>query len=1120
MAIRPDVTEPAATPARAGPAVAVFALAAAVVLATLIVPASPWALLALLVALPMQIAGAAWTLGHRAEDSPWRVLRRRGVRIFLLTSASAVVLAALLAWPTWQLLLRPSLGYTLLASIAVAVAGLLIGRHWAAPLLPAIDPPLPTGRPARWRALLAESRRLTQEDPSAARGLLAAVVWLLLLVGVLGLGLGGEWLGAHRIHALAGWSLLLAPFLCCVLVALVEPARLASARTPVDPELPAVSTAADAELALPAGLDPTARLYATARTGRVELALEELQQIGADPHALPDPGQRDQRTLPMLAAVLPDLRLLRALIARGVDLNRRHGGLTPLLAATRDSLRGRPEAVMTLLANGADPRVADGEGRSPLHFAALLADPEIAALLLDAEADIDACNRDGYSPLGVACAAGNWRMARFLLERRARPEPASGQPALLAAASGEDDPVGVQLLLRHKARVDARGRLERTALMNACLAGNLAIVDALLDAGADVDASDSHGVRPLLEAARAGAAAVVQRLAQAAPDPQARDQNGRNALLLAAAASADAATLDALLALGVDPQQAADDGRRAVDIAIASGRWPLVARLDPSYPLPASLDAAAVIEQAPRSWRERLYDALRVNDLAALSTLLRGTEVDEAVCGELFDAMRADLDPAVRGRLAERVDPAAIVDAGSRWWRALGEGDDAALDAWLARGMSAGGRGGLARYLCANLRAPTADGQARARHLLSIGADAFGGDEDGEVPLLLAIRLGWIDLLADLLAVGADPRCRTAKGESTVFLATARRCVAALPLLLRHGAALDTPACDGRTAQGLALGMGLTEAVEWLDWRDWRPPARALRPADLVDAAARGDRAAVRRLLRLGLPVNAVDARGATALLRACGSGHTALAADLLAAGADAQHRAPSGATCLSAAISRRQSAAIGLLLQHGVSANQTLANGITPLMIAAALGYPDLCATLLDAGADVASSDEHGNTVLHALAQFGFSARDRSRAVAAWRLLLDAGAAVDAVNHDGLTPLLLLLGSRVEPGPIPDEDALAAQFEELLARGVALDARDARGYTPLHLAALHGQVRVVRRLISAAASRDARDTLGRSPHDIAVLRGFVDIARELAPPRQDAPPSLARLLRDPDRPG
>ena len=61
----------------------------------------------------------------------------------------------------------------------------------------------------------------------------------------------------------------------------------------------------------------------------------------------------------MLAAVQSDLRLLRALIQAKIDVNRAHGGLTPLLAAVRDSYHGRPDAVMTLLANGADPRVAE-----------------------------------------------------------------------------------------------------------------------------------------------------------------------------------------------------------------------------------------------------------------------------------------------------------------------------------------------------------------------------------------------------------------------------------------------------------------------------------------------------------------------------------------------------------------------------------------------------------------------------------------------------------------------------------------------------------------------------------------------------------------------------------------
>ncbi|MCP6318852.1 ankyrin repeat domain-containing protein, partial [Klebsiella pneumoniae] len=74
----------------------------------------------------------------------------------------------------------------------------------------------------------------------------------------------------------------------------------------------------------------------------------------------------------------------------------------------------------TLLANGADPRVNDREGNTPLHLAARSSDPGVAALLGDAAADLEARNHDGLTPLGVACAAGNWRLAKFLLERGAR----------------------------------------------------------------------------------------------------------------------------------------------------------------------------------------------------------------------------------------------------------------------------------------------------------------------------------------------------------------------------------------------------------------------------------------------------------------------------------------------------------------------------------------------------------------------------------------------------------------------------------------------------------------------------------------------------------------------------
>jgi len=90
----------------------------------------------------------------------------------------------------------------------------------------------------------------------------------------------------------------------------------------------------------------------------------------------------------------------------------------------------------------------------------------------------------------------------------------------------------------------------------------------------------------------------------------------------------------------------------------------------------------------------------------------------------------------------------------------------------------------------------------------------------------------------------------------------------------------------------------------------------------------------------------------------------------------------------------------------------------------------------------------------------------------------------------------------------------LLAALERLLAEDVDLDAQDQRGFSALHLAAVHGLPRVVQRLLREGANRQARDGLGRTPHDMAVLRGFVDVAAEFEPAR--AAPSLARFLRDP----
>ncbi len=390
----------------------------------------------LLLAQPVLVLGWSALRGSRDLSRPSFPLLTDAVSVGLLWVLAGVLLAAVVAWPLESLresgALLPAIGLSLCGGFVL----LGIWRVWPSFAQAA-------RKPQSFGALLSAAWR--DGDVDAAAGLAIA----LPVFGLLVLWLCLSWAGVLPVGARLP-ALLLFPWLSLAVHAHVHRwgvARpVAAKRLPVvsDNKPIAVAPVIDVDSDLPADV----RLYTALRNGRCDSAFAALA-AGANAHALPGDSDRDQRTLPMLAALQGELTLLRELIRRGVDLNLVHGGLTPLLAATRDSWHGRPEAVMTLLANGADPRAADSEGNTPLHHAARSTDPAVAALLLDAGAQVDTLNHEGISALGIACNAGNWRLARYLIEHGAKPEPAAGQPVLLAAVSGEDDPAGVQLLLRH-----------------------------------------------------------------------------------------------------------------------------------------------------------------------------------------------------------------------------------------------------------------------------------------------------------------------------------------------------------------------------------------------------------------------------------------------------------------------------------------------------------------------------------------------------------------------------------------------------------------------------------------------------------------------------------------------
>lgn len=1096
-------------------------------LAVLALPAAqPLTLLPLLLADTLALAAACHALGFGFGRGQWRAWLRSVLTALTAFVLYAAVVFALTAWPLLRLLTAPSLGAALLLATALVAALVLLWPLWPVFGLSFLwDDAYADGEgvDAIGAALprhIAFAHHLARaSDRFVALFVPAALALLMLSFGALSLSaLGGVLPPELHTAALALYAVLLPP---ASLLLANRTLKLMWAH----PREAVVETASAPPLLTAAEQAPGAReaaLLEAARRGEVDRALA-LLEAGADANAAPGEGARDRRPALQLAALLPDTRLLRALIARGAAVNRTEGGVSALLAACRDSWHGRAEAVMTLLANGADPRQVDAEGRTPLHGAVLSGDPGVAAMLLDAGAPVDAPDRAGQSPLAAACRAANWTLAAFLLEHGARPQPADGEPALVAAAGiAEDDVAGVRLLLKHRADANARDRLGRTALMVAALEGHAAIVRALLAAGANVALSDRNGTTALMEAARAGAHAVLMALAEARPDAGARDAHGRDALILTCQSPrSHADAVRALLALGADPRRPAADGRSALDHAAGAGRWDLVAVLDPDTPLPASLAGAAEPEPGADT-PEHLQDALRFGHWAVVSAFAgRVRDWPPAQRAALYrDLCGPGHDAARRWLLDHGLDAEATLADGVRLFDALLERlpDSAeAIEDLLTAGATAAGAGRLARALAHLDGAP--QGAALAPALLERGADPFGADPGGHAPLQLAAATGQLQALLALLARGCDPNTRDPAGRTPLHAALGRPASAALPLvraLIAAGADPEIAAGNGETPLGLALAQGDPALTRWLRWNGWALPRRPLRAEDLPAAAADGDPDAVQRLLELGFAVDSRDAQGASALLRACGAGRRAVAEHLLAAGADPALVANGGASCLAAAVSARRETLVDLLLARGAVADQRLPGAATALMLAAALGFPEILERLLAAGADPHARDAQGQTALHAAARFAFGSRDSLRARRVMDALLKRGADADATDTSGLTPLLLLVGAHMRPGADCDATHLGALLPLLLDAGAGAGAADRRGVSALHACAMHALLGPARALLLRGAAGDVLDGFGRSPADVAHLLGYSDLALELS---TRTLPTVSQTLRRPATP-
>jgi ankyrin repeat protein len=244
----------------------------------------------------------------------------------------------------------------------------------------------------------------------------------------------------------------------------------------------------------PQGPNPAERaasaLVTAARSGDVEKLKKELAESGVNVNA---PDSAGGRTALHWAAKEGKVEIIPLLLEKGADVNvKDRAGKTPLCIAAES---GKADAVKMLLAAKSDVNAKDRLDGTPLMWAAALGTPETVALLIDAGATVNVTDKNGLTPLLWAAGIGDPKSVTLLIEKKADLSAAdnlTGDTALMRAArNGKVE--SLQALIAAGAEMEAKNRQGMTPWLIACANGKLDKVQALQAGKADVNAKDARG---------------------------------------------------------------------------------------------------------------------------------------------------------------------------------------------------------------------------------------------------------------------------------------------------------------------------------------------------------------------------------------------------------------------------------------------------------------------------------------------------------------------------------------------------------------------------------------------------------------------------------------------------
>ena len=416
----------------------------------------------------------------------------------------------------------------------------------------------------------------------------------------------------------------------------------------------------------------------------------------------------------------------------------------------------------------------------------------------------------------------------------------AAEPALIDAVKAEDR-LRIERLLAGGADVNAPHGDGATALHWAAPRDLADVAALLIRSGADVDAADDHGVTPLALACLNASGPMVGLLLAAEADPNLATTSGVTPLMTAARVG-EAGVVRRLLEAGADPTAAeAVRGQTALMWAVAENHTQAAAVL-------LEVGGGATTRSA-NGFTPLLFAAQQGNVEVARLLLAAGADVEEAAP----EGIGGDTNARVLFR----------------------EGSEASV-------------------LLVAIDSGHAD---VARFLLERGADP-NHDGAGRTPLHSAVQQELPDVVAALIAAGADPNARLEKplplvsrrirqdngltpttvGSTPFLLAASFGDVASMRILVDAGADPFLTSDDGTTALMVAAGADYVEGADKYGLRSYPAYYETLQQRAL---------AATRLCLELGLDVNAVNDFGQTPLHGAVYMGGTVIAPYLVEQGAE-----------------------------------------------------------------------------------------------------------------------------------------------------------------------------------------------------------------------------------------